>query len=323
MDFVGLWTTWFLCVSVSSCASFGPSETSYVYRQVHMGMEVRMTLYAPDEPTARRAGTAAFSVIAALDQRLSDYRDDSDLRAIERAAPNAVRVVPEVFDALKRAVEVAEASNGAFDPTVAPLVALWRTSRESRTLPTPDAVAAARRLVGWSRVELDESAMTVRLPDPGMRLDLGGIAKGFIIQRALDSLRASGITSALLESGGDIVASGAPPGTDGWRVALSCTSSEPPGFSPADARRAEARLLRREALSTSGATAQFVEIDGVRYSHVVDPQTGLGLTDHRTVHVRAADGATSDAWATALSVIGAARAKDVRVPAGLTFCFAQ
>jgi len=273
-----------------------------------MGMDVRIVMEAPDEATARRAGTAAFATIAELDQRLSDYRDSSDVRAIERAAPGALRVHPDVLDVVSRALEVARASGGAFDPTVAPLVALWRTSRASRQLPSDRELADARRLVGWSRVELDARTSTVRLPEPGMRLDLGGIAKGYILQRALGTLREQGVTIAMIEAGGDIVAGDAPRGSDGWRISAECEvrgagfSSEPPGFSPADARRAEARLLRREAFATSGATAQFVEIDGVRYSHVVDPRTGLGLTTHRTVHVRAPDGATADAWATALSV---------------------
>ena len=282
-----------------------------------MGMEVRMTMYAPDEAAAHRAGTAAFAVIAGLDQRLSDYRDDSDLRAIERAAPGPVTVVPEVFAVLKRAMEVSAASDGAFDPTVAPVVALWRQSRASRTLPAPEALAAARRLVGWSRVELDESAMTVRLPEVGMRLDLGGIAKGYILQRAIDSLRSAGINSALIEAGGDIVFYGART----WKAQMSAECS----VLGAGVRGAEvpgAAVLGAEgALSTSGASAQFVEIDGVRYSHVVDPRTGLGLTDHRTVHVRAADGATADAWATALGVIGPARAAQIAVPDGVSFCF--
>lgn len=281
-----------------------------------MGMEVRMTLHAQDEALARRAGAKAFAVIAGLDQRLSDYRDDSDLRAIERAAPDPVRVVPEVFEVLKRAVEVAEASAGAFDPTVAPLVVLWRQSRESRMLPTSGAVAAARRLVGWSRVELDKSAMTVRLPEQGMRLDLGGIAKGFIIQRALDSVRSRGIPSALIEAGGDIVAFGDYPFKA--QISAGCGVRGARGVRSAGVRSAE---LARGALSTSGATAQFVEIGGVRYSHVVDPRTGLGLTDHHTVHVRAADGATSDAWATALGVLGPARAAQMAMPEGVTFCF--
>lgn len=272
-----------------------------------------MTMEAADEETARRAGTAAFVVIAGLDQRLSDYRDDSDLRTIERAAPAAVRVVPEVFAVVKQAMEVAKASDGAFDPTVAPLVALWRLSRASRVLPTAAELAAARALVGWSRVELDDAAMTVRLPEPGMRLDLGGIAKGYILQRAGESLRSAGIASALIEAGGDMTFFGA----RAWKAQVGA------GCSVLGAVHGVLVLGARQdgALSTSGATAQFVEIGGVRYSHVVDPRTGLGLTDHRTVHVRAPDGATSDAWATALGVLGPERAKQVVVPEGVSFCF--
>jgi thiamine biosynthesis lipoprotein len=272
-------------------------------------MEVRMVMEAPDEATARRAGAAAFATIAGLDQRLSDYRDTSDLRAIERAAPGAIRVHPDVLDVVSRALEIARASQGAFDPTVAPLVALWRTSRETRHLPAAAELAAARRLVGWSRVEIDAPAMTVRLPEPGMRLNLGGIAKGYILQRALATLREHGVTAAMLEAGGDIVAGDARRGSGGWQVSAGC-----------GVRGAEG--LRNEAFATSGATAQFVEIDGVRYSHVVDPRTGLGLTAHRTVHVRAPDGATADAWATALSVLGPDRAVRIVMPEGMSFCFA-
>ncbi len=276
-----------------------------------MGMEVRMVMEAPDEATARRAGTAAFATIAGLDARLSDYRDSSDLRAIERAAPRAIEVHPDVFVVLSRAVEVARASDGAFDPTIAPLVALWRQSRASGRLPSEVELAAARALVGWVRLELDPHSSVVRLPLAGMRLDLGGIAKGYILQRALDTLREHGVTVAMINAGGDIVAGDPPRRSGGWRIVLEVPCSTGAAFPD----------IRNAAFATSGATKQFVEIDGVRYSHVVDPRTGLGLTTHQTVHVRAPDGATADAWATALSVIGPARAQRVRVPADVTFCF--
>jgi thiamine biosynthesis lipoprotein len=290
-----------------------------------MGMEVRIVLHAADEDTAARAAAAAFATIAALDARLSDYRPDSDVQAIARTAPEPVVVVPEVFDVMARAVEVARVTDGAFDPTVAPLVALWRTSRTSHVLPSPAAVARARALVGWSRIELDAARSTVRLPEAGMHLDLGGIAKGFILQRALDTLSAEGVPHALLEAGGDIVVGDAPPDADGWRVTVACTEPAGPAIQagvylvPHEA----AVTLRHAALATSGASAQFVEIGGTRYSHVVDPRTGLGLTEHVPVHVTAPDGATADAWATALSVLGPAAAATIALPEGVRYCFAQ
>jgi thiamine biosynthesis lipoprotein len=128
-----------------------------------------------------------------------------------------------------------------------------------------------------------------------MRLDLGGIAKGYILQEALATLRRAGIDRALVESGGDIVVGDAPPGHDGWTIDVSAAD---PDF------RQSASRLTNVALSTSGATAQFVEIDGVRYSHVVDPRTGLGVTNGLTAHVIAQDAATADALATALAVVG-------------------
>jgi thiamine biosynthesis lipoprotein len=287
-----------------------------------MGMEVRMVLHAPDEGIATRAATAAFATIAALDARLSDYRPDSDVRAIADAAPAPVVVVPEVLEVLTRAAEVARATHGAFDPTVSPLVELWRDARTSLMLPSDDTVARARALVGWSRVELDAVRSTVRLPEAGMHLDLGGIAKGFILQRALDTLRAEGVPHAMLEAGGDIVVGDAPPGTDGWRIAVMCAEGR--AFRDVSASDDDATVvLQNAALATSGASAQFVDIDGTRYSHVVDPRTGLGLTDHVMVHVVASDGGTADAWATALSVLGPDGAATVTLPVGVRYCFAE
>ena len=132
-----------------------------------------------------------------------------------------------------------------------------------------------------------------------MRLDLGGIAKGYILEEALHTLRSAGVRRALIEAGGDIVVGDAPPDRDGWRIDVTGADRE---FA------ARAAKLTNAALATSGPTAQFVEIDGVRYSHVVDPRTGVGLTNHVTAHVIARDGATADALATALTV---ARAGDV------------
>ena len=132
-----------------------------------------------------------------------------------------------------------------------------------------------------------------------MRLDLGGIAKGYILQQALGAMVPLGVTQALVEAGGDIVVGDAPPGRDGWRIDVAGSDA---------VFAARAARLTNAALATSGPTAQFVEIDGVRYSHVVDPRTGMGLTNGVTARVIARDGATADALATALTVAGPSRA---------------
>jgi thiamine biosynthesis lipoprotein len=196
---------------------------------------------------------------------------------------------------MRRAVAIARASDGAFDPTIGPLVAIWRVARQSKALPDPAELARARTLVGWRLLQLDPANQTIRLNKRGMRLDLGGIAKGYILQEAIATLRTHGTPRAMVEAGGDIVAGEPPPDRTGWRIDVPGTSVE---------FRARATALTNAALSTSGATAQFVVIDGTRYSHIVDPRTGLGVTNGFLAHVIAADAATADAIATALTVLG-------------------
>ncbi len=252
-------------------------------------------LYADDEDAARTAVRAAYGRIAALDQMMSDYRPDSELRRLEQTGAEWTVVSPELFEVSSRAVEIARASDGAFDPTVGPLVALWRQARSSGRLPDRAALDAARTHVGWQHIDLDATRRAARLRRPGMRLDLGGIAKGYILQEAARTLRAHDVTRALVEGGGDIVVGDAPPGRDGWQIEADGSDA---------AFRAQAARLTNAALSTSGHTAQFVEIHGVRYSHVVDPRTGLGLTNQIVARVIAADATTADALSTALTVLG-------------------
>jgi FAD:protein FMN transferase len=267
----------------------------FEFSQVHMGMPVRLVLHAASSEAARLAAASAFDRIAVLDRMMSDYRDDSELRRLDARPLEWIPASPELFAVLTRAVEIAQATGGAFDPTVAPLVALWREARKAGRLPERSRLEAARALVGWRDIQFDSSRRAIRLGRPGMRLDLGGIAKGYILQDALRTLRDHGVPSALLEAGGDIVVGDAPPGRPGWRID---TPSADPAFTDRAAK------LSNAALATSGPTAQFIEIDGVRYSHVVDPRTGLGVTSHVVARVIAEDAATADALATALTVVG-------------------
>jgi FAD:protein FMN transferase len=264
------------------------------FTQVHMGMPVRMRFYAATDEVAQATATAAFARIAALDQNLSDYRPDSELRKLGETPATWSVVSPELFDVLARSIEVADASNGAFDPTVGPLVALWRASRDTGRLPDSASIVAAKARTGWRLVKLDRRRRAVRLMRPGMRLDLGGIAKGYILQQSLHVLRLAGITRALIEAGGDIVVGDAPPDRDGWRIDAGRAD---PAFA------ARAARLTNAALATSGPSAQFVEMSGVRYSHIIDPRTGVGVTNRLTAWVIAADAATADALATALTVV--------------------
>lgn len=281
--------------ALSTAGAGGQVPRPFEFTQVHMGLPVRILLHASDERRAQAAASAAFSRIAALDAMMSDYRPDSELRRLEGAGRQWTPVSPDLLEVLTAAVSVARATDGAFDPTIGPLVALWRESRKTGKLPAAAAIESARELVGWRHIEIDRSAGAVRLAKDGMRLDLGGIAKGYILQEALRLMRMKGEGRVLLESGGDIVVGSGPPGLPGWRI-------NAPGADQVFRQRAS--QLTNAALATSGPGEQFVEIDGTRYSHIIDPRTGLGMTNQVTARVIARDAAAADALATALTVVG-------------------
>jgi thiamine biosynthesis lipoprotein len=278
-----------------------PAPRRFEFRRTHMGSEVKLILYTTDEATARRASEAAFARVAALDAALSDYDPESELmRLCARAGGPPVPVSDDLFLVLRKALELAGRSDGAFDPTVNPVVRLWRRARRERKLPDPEALERARALVDWREVRLDPAARTVQLLKPGVKLDLGGIAKGFAADEALAVLRGQGIHRALAGIAGDIVVGDPPPGSEGWTI----------GIAPLDDPNAppdRLLLLRNRAVSASGDAERFVEIGGTRYSHIVDPRTGLGVVDRAGVTVVAPNGATADGLATAVYVLGPER----------------
>ncbi len=259
-----------------------------------MGMPVRIVLYADTDSAARSAARAAFRRIAQLDDTFSDYRPQSETRRLSARAGEWVTVSPDLFEVLSRSIEIASLSDGAFDPTVAPLVVLWREARRTGIHPSRSQIDSARARVGWRRIALDTARRAAHL-QPGTSLDFGGIAKGYVIGQARAVLASRGITSVMIEAGGDIVFGDRGPESAGWRLegrGISETTGGP------------FVTLDNLAVSTSGPTAQFVVIDGTRYSHVIDPRTGMALTNDVIVRVFGPDPTITDALATAVSVLG-------------------
>jgi thiamine biosynthesis lipoprotein len=270
----------------------------FTFSEPHMGTRFKIILYAPGQPAAKRAAQAAFQRIAALDAMLTDYRQESELMQLcKKAGGQQVPVSKELFFVLARAQEVSALSDGAFDVTVGPIVRLWRRARRSQQLPDAKELAQAKALVGYKNIHLDEKKQTVQLLKVGMRLDFGGIAKGYAADEALEVLRLQGVTRALVAAGGDIAVSGAPPDADGWKVGIA--PLEDPEKEPS-----KYLLLHDAAVSTSGDAEQYVEIDGKRYSHIVDPRTGLGLVDRQNVTVTARHGIFADSLTKVVSVLG-------------------
>jgi FAD:protein FMN transferase len=287
-----------LALSAVASHTADPTPTRYEFSEPHMGTLYRIVLYAPDETTAKKASRAAFDRVADLDAIMSDYRPTSELmRLCEKAGGDPVPVSPDLFTVLAKAQEVSRLSDGAFDVTVGPVVRLWRQARKTRKLPDPEKLAKALELLGYQNVRLDADKRTVQLLKKGMLLDLGGIAKGYAADEALKALKKHGLSSALVAAGGDVAVSSPPPGEEGWKVGIA-------NLGDPESKPQRVLVLHDAGVSTSGDQEQHVEIDGKRYSHIVDPRTGLGLIGRRSVTVVAPNGITSDSLTKVVSVLG-------------------
>ena len=280
----------------SGCASAPPEALATVSdgRYV-MGTILEITLVGRDERDLRAALDELFDLAARLDHRLTIYDPDSDLSLLNRGAGRGPQAVdPEVAEILRLALDYARLTRGSFDVTVGPLVALWTQAAERDAPPAPGALARARSRVGPDVLRTHEDG-TVELTQAGSSVNLGGIAKGYALDRMLPRLRARGIHRALLNFGQSSTwAFGAPPGSEGWRLLIRGPDE---GF-------LGAIRLRDRALSVSGSLGQWVEIGGRRYGHVLDPRTGQPLTQRRQALVVAPDATRAEALSKALLILG-------------------
>lgn len=261
-----------------------------------MGTLFRIVACAPDSGSGAEAADAAFARIRELEAALGDYDPDGEVSRIARAYEPGVPV--EVSADLARGLELAgewwERTGGHFDASLGAMTRLWRRSMRRGSLPDSASLAAARAASGWRHVRVDGRTVTFLVA--GVRLDFGGIGKGMAADEALRVLRSHGITRAVVDAGGDVVAGEAPPDAPGWIVALPEESGGGRVY------------LENGALATSGDRYRHVEVDGVRYSHILDPETGTGRVGGRTVSVLARDGAAADALATAVLLAGPLKA---------------
>jgi thiamine biosynthesis lipoprotein len=279
-----------------------------------MGTLVRIVLYAPSTSAGEAAAAAALARIAALDARLSDYRDDSEVAALSRAPVGvAVPLSDDLFAILDASETLSRRSGGAFDVTAGRLTHLWRRARRLNAWPDAGRVADARAAGGAAKVQLDRRRRTATLTEAGIELDAGGIAKGYAADQALRVLRDRGHGAALVAIAGDIVAGDPPPGQAAWTVAIPRLSASAPVIPPADAVASDAGTpdgphripLVRAAVSTSGDAEQWMTVDGVRHSHVIDLRTGWPVSGRSTSSVVAARGIDADAVSTALGIMDA------------------
>lgn len=267
----------------------------------HMGTLVRVTVYTPDEQSAGDAFRGAFDRIRDLDRILSDYRSDSELNQVARmAVGRPMSVSEDLFTVLAASQDLAIATNGAFDITQGPIIRLWREARKTTRVPNPAALQEAASRSGFRKLHLDARRRTVTFDTAGMALDVGGIGKGYAASEALEVVGSLGVRSALVAMSGDLAFSEAPPGQRGWRIAVNSGDT-------AVVSVPSLLELTNAAVSASGSSEQHVDIDGRRYSHIIDPSSAMGLVNDITVTVIARHGLDADGLDTAVSVLGADR----------------
>lgn len=291
-------------------------QTPYTADTFVMGTGAWVTLYGLDEEEAERIAGEALRELHRVESVMSTWRETSEISILNARASGTVQSVSrELYTVVDSAFHYAALTGGAFDITVRPLVRLWGFQGGTARIPTDAEIDTALALVGYGLVALDEARPGIALP-PGMELDLAGIAKGYAVDRCTALLMERGVTSALVNLGGNIYALGAPPGKRGWAVGIR------------EARGARSTvgvlLLKNAAVATSGNYENFAEIEGKRYGHIIDPRTGRTVDHMLSVTVVAPTAIAADALSTGLFVMGTERGSElVERLAGVKALFAE
>ena len=290
---------WCLTAAAPRTAAREPSHLAHHQAsRISMACEYAVDAYGPDADALPRIVDEGFDEVDRIDRLMSHYKADSPLSRVNReAAQHPVPVDPELFDFIAGAMRYHAYSNGTFDITVGPLMRAWGFFRGEGRIPSDEELAATRRVIGGPHVILNRSSKTIAFDEPGVELDLGGIAKGYAVDRVVEVFKRLHIAAALVSAGGSsIYALGAPPGRDAWEVTIQ---------DPIDARKTALTVqLRDRAVSVAGSSEKSFESGGVTYSHIMDPRTGRPAQGVLSVAVLAGTATAGDALDDAFFVLG-------------------
>jgi len=287
--------------SAATASSLGtPRSVTFLGRA--MGTYTHVVVVTDDSVSVVTAVSAGQGEFTRIDSLMSNWTETSEVARLNReAAKGATKVQPEVARVIATSLDVWRASHGTNDITVEPLVRAWGFLGGRPHVPSDDVVRAAFRRVGANQLRLDRAAGTLRYTNDGVKIDLGGIAKGYAVDVVADTLRARGIADALVDISGNMRVFGHPVGSDAWRIGIRDPRDRMPYFARV--------LLRDEAISTSGKYEQFVAANGRTYGHIMDPRTGRPAEGLISVTVISQSAMTCDAWDTPLFVLGPAAAR--------------
>jgi len=276
----------------------GCSKEEYYQKSAFfMDTKVDIAVYGTNRKQADAVIKAIVDEMQRLEKILSRHIEGSDVDRINEAAGVApVKVEPETILLTRKALEIAELSEGAFDPTVGPLLELWGWGTDELRVPSAEEIKEVLPLVNYKAVEVNEQNATVFLSKPGMMLDLGGIAKGFIVDRGQEIAKRFSVRALFINAGGDISIMGQKPSGEKWRIAVQ---------SPRDPQKWAAILeMEGGSVATSGDYERFFEEGGVVYHHILDPRKGMPAGDVSSVSIVAPDTTVSDGLSTAVFVLG-------------------
>jgi FAD:protein FMN transferase len=282
----------------------GAQLQRFNFSQPKMGASFTITFYDDDSVHAAITAQQCFNLVDKYVLLYSDYIDSSELNLL--CAKSGLGVLVKVSDALMeimlRSKTAFNKSAGSFDITLGPLTKLWRKARKEKIFPDEKVVKEKLSLTGFDKIIIDSLQQTILLTQKGIQLDLGGIAQGYIAQKVIDFLKESNIANALVNVSGDIAAIGAPPNTSGWTIGINVPQSNKELLN-------KKLLIANKAVTTSGDVYQYMEHNGKRYSHIIDPKTGYGITSGRNVTVVANDATIADWFTKACSLLPISKAK--------------
>ena len=285
-------------IMLGGCARLAPSSASVIAKraQMHMGTLVTVTAVAFDTKVGNRAVQAAFDEIKRLEQLLSTWRSDSELSQVNaEAGRRPVKVSRETFEVVGRSLEMARLTHGGFNIALGPAIEAWSVTERQQIL-DDHTLEQLKLLVDWTNIQLDQKAQTIYLPRKGMRLDVGGVGKGYAADRAVEVMKRAGIKGGVVALSGDIKAFGMFPERTGFPVGIRHPRDEGALIGMID--------LQDEAISTAGDYERFFERDGIRYHHILDPHTLQPARGCQSVTVIAKEGVMADGLDTGIFVLG-------------------
>ena len=306
-----LFSVFCLMFIVSGC-----TEKNRMYRESRILMDTfcSITVVGSSKEKAKEAIEAGFTEIEKLEQLINYFSPESEVAAINRASgSNPVKVSQETLELIRKAIEIARYTNGAFDPTIGPLMRLWGFSQETINpfIPPQDEIKNAVRLIDYKKIRINESASEIFLEEKDMELDLGGIAKGYAADKALESIKAQGISAALVAVGGDIKTFGIKPDNRPWKIGIQNPRVEINEHQKAGEDIFLSLYLRDKAISTSGDYQRFFVVKGKRFHHILDPGTGLPASTVISVSVISPKGYIADGLSTAVFVLGSVKGMEL------------